>query len=170
MSARKTGPTTLRGSKRARQITVALLETLSGALGPSEAAAQLQISLSRYYQLETRALKGMLAAVEPRSKGPRKTPQREIDALKAENAALRKELRRHQALLRAAQRSVGLQKSGSSAKTPGTRVRKRRGSRGQTVLQTLRGDPDAPGGEADDGGTKRPGRPDRQAAGERRSA
>jgi len=170
VSARKTGPTTLRGSKRARQITVALLETLSGELGPSEAAERLQISLSRYYQLETRALKGMLTAVEPKARGPQKTPQREIDALKAENAEIRKELRRHQALLRAAQRSVGLKKTGRKTDSSNKRVRKRRGSRGQTVLQTLCGEPDAHEGGADDGGTKRHERADRQAAGERRSA
>lgn len=166
MPDRKTGPTTLRGSKRARQITVALLETLSGELGPSEAAEKLQISLSRYYQLETRALLGMLTAVEPRSRGPQKTPQREIEVLRAENTEMKRELRRHQALLRAAQRSVGLKKAKPTAESSKKRVRKRRGSRGQTVLQTLRGDPDAQEGGADDGGTKRHERADRQAAGQ----
>ena len=154
MAARKSGATTLRGSRRARQITVAVLETLSGELGPSEAAQQLQISLSRYYQLETCALKGMLGAVEPKTKGPQKTPEREIEALKAEKRQLEKELRRHRALLRAAQRSVGLPKTGRRTDSPKQRVRKRRGSRGQTVLQTLRRDADAPEG-AGDGGTKR---------------
>jgi len=135
MARKKTGATTLKGSKRARQIAVAVLETLSGEQGTTEAAQKLGISLSRYYQLETRALSGLLAAVEPRSKGPQKTPQREIRALKAEKAELERELRRHQALLRAAHRSVGLpQNKRSSGKKKGAR----RGSRGQTVLATLR--------------------------------
>jgi hypothetical protein len=78
MGRKKTGPTTLGGSKRARQITVAVLEALSGEVGTTEAAEKLGVSLSRYYQLEARALAGMLEALEPKTKGPQKTPEREI--------------------------------------------------------------------------------------------
>jgi hypothetical protein len=149
MARTKSGSATLRGSKRARQIAVAVLETLSGELGTTEAAAKLGISLSRYYQLETRALKGLLEAVEPKAKGPQKTPEREIRALQAEKRVLEKELRRHQALLRAAHRSVGLPKAGPKTTSSKKRVRVKRGSRGQTVLQTLRRDTDAEEGGAD---------------------
>jgi hypothetical protein len=149
MPARKTGATTPRGSKRARQITVAVLEALSGELGTTEAAARLGVSLSRYYQLEARALAGMLEAVEPRAKGPQKTPERELKALRAEKKLLEKELRRHQALLRAAHRSVGLPSGGPKKASSKGRSRAKRGSRGRTVLQTLRADTDAPEGEAD---------------------
>ena len=143
MAAKKTGASTLGGSKRARQVAVAILEALSGELATTEAAAQLGVSLSRYYQLETRALAGLLAAVEPRARGPQKTPERENKALQAENKQLQKELRRHQALLRAAHRSVGLPSRGTKGATKSRRVRGKRGSRGQTVLQTLRKDPEA---------------------------
>jgi hypothetical protein len=149
MARTKSGSATLRGSKRARQIAVAVLETLSGELGTTEAAAKLGISLSRYYQLETRALKGLLEAVEPKAKGPQKTPEREIRALKAEKRVLEKELRRHQALLRAAHRSVGLAGTGPKTASSKKRVRVKRGSRGQTVLQTLRRDTDGEEGGAD---------------------
>ena len=149
MARTKSGSATLRGSKRARQIAVAVLETLSGELGTTEAAEKLGISLSRYYQLETRALKGLLEAVEPRAKGPQKTPEREIRTLKAEKRDLLKELRRHQALLRAAHRSVGLPKTGPKTASSKKRVRVKRGSRGQTVLQTLRRDTDGEEGGAD---------------------
>ncbi|MHC4410810.1 MAG: hypothetical protein ACYS0F_17615 [Planctomycetota bacterium] len=142
MAAKKTGASTLRGSKRARQVAVAILETLAGELGTTEAATQLGVSLSRYYQLETRALAGLLAAVEPRSRGPQKTPERENQALQAENKQLQKELRRHQALLRAAHRSVGLPSKGTKGATKSKRVRGKRGSRGTTVLQTLRTEPE----------------------------
>ncbi|MHC4669904.1 MAG: hypothetical protein ACYTFD_16055 [Planctomycetota bacterium] len=156
MAGKKTGPSTLRGSKRARQITVAVLETLSGELSTTEAAAKLGVSLSRYYQLEARALTGILQAVEPRTKGPQKTPEREIQALQAEKKHLERELRRHQALLRAAHRSVGLAQGGSKPTSSKGRARKKRGSRGRTVLETLRRAPDAdPGGV--DGTTKRDG-------------
>ena len=139
MSVKKTGASTLQGSKRARQIAVAVLETLSGELGTTEAAEQLGVSLSRYYQLETRALAGLLAAVEPRTRGPQKTPESQSKALLVENQRLQKELRRHQALLRAAHRSVGLP-SRSKKKTKSQRKHQ---SRGQTVLQTLRKEPEA---------------------------
>ena len=147
MTRKKSGAATLQGSKRAKQIAVAVLETLSGEQGTTEAAETLGISLSRYYQLETRALAGLLAAVEPRCKGPQKTPEREIKRLRTEKAQLEKELRRHQALLRAAHRSVGL--PGAKQASSKKRVRAKRGSRGQTVLQTLRRETDAMEGGVD---------------------
>jgi hypothetical protein len=164
MAARKTGAASLRGSKRAKQIAVAVLETLAGELGTTEAAAKLGISLSRYYQLEARALAGLLEAVEPRSKGPQKTPEREIQALQAEKKVLEKELRRHQALLRAAHRSVGLPPAPQSASSK-QRPRKKRGSRGQTVLQTLRRDTEGAEGGSD-GTEKRHAYPGGHGAGE----
>lgn len=149
MARKKAQAAPLRGSKRAKQIAVAVLETLSGELGTSEAADRLGISLSRYYQLEARALAGLLGAVEPRAKGPQKTPEREIKALRAEKKLLEKELRRHQALLRAAHRSVGLAGPAPKKASSKGRARAKRGSRGQTVLQTLRRDTDGPEGGSD---------------------
>ena len=128
---------------------MAVLEALSGEVGTSEAAEKLGVSLSRYYQLEARALQGMLEAAEPRAKGKQKTPEREIQALQAEKKLLLKELRRHQALLRAAHRSVGLPGAGPKTASSKKRVRAQRGSRGQPVLQTLRRDTDAKEGGAD---------------------
>jgi len=136
MARKKTGPSTLNGSKRARQIAVVVLEALSGEAGTSEAADKLGVSLSRYYQLEARGLAGLLKALEPRGKGPRNTPERTIKALQADNKQLEKELRRHRALLRAAQRSVGL--TGKKTASCKAGVRAKRGSRGKTVLETLR--------------------------------
>jgi hypothetical protein len=153
MARRKGNGAPLNGSKRAKQIAVAVLEALSGELSTTEAASQLGISMSRYYQLEARALKGLLQAVEPRARGPQKTPEREIAVLKADKKQLEKELRRHQALLRAAQRSVGLPGRASQRASSKKPVRKKRGTRGQTVLQTLRRDVD--GGEETHGEEKR---------------
>jgi len=138
MAKKKTGPSTLQGSRRARQVAVAVLEALSGEVGVTEAAESLSISLSRYYQLETKALEGMLRALEPRGKGPQMTPEREIKALRAQKAALEKEVRRHQTLLRAAHRTVGLggRRTGGGSSTK--RGRTKRGCRGRTVRQTLR--------------------------------
>lgn len=140
--ARTTKDTGPRGSRRARQIAMAVLEAFSGELSTTEAAQRLGVSLSRYYQLEARALQGLLEAVEARAKGPQKTPERELKALQAEQKKLAKELRRYQALLRAAQRSVGLPAAATKRARSKKTVRKKRGSRGQTVLQTLRRDLD----------------------------
>lgn len=154
MAARRNETASLRGSKRARQITVAILEALSGELSTTEAAARLGISMSRYYQIEARALQGLLQAVEPRPKGPQKTPERALKALQAEHRQLQKELRRHQALLRAAHRSVGLA-VGPQKTSSKRRAKAKRRSRGETVLRTLRKDVDDAAKGGRDGEEKR---------------
>ena len=163
MATPKTGLATIKASTRARQVAVAVLGTLSGELGVTEAAESLGVSLSRYYQLETKALEGMLRALEPRRKGPQMTPERELKALRTEKAALEKELRRHQNLLRAAHRTVGLggRRTGRGSSTK--RGRTKRGTRGKTVRQTLR--PAAPE-EKGDGKTQRDGEAGGEGAGE----
>jgi len=144
MAARTKKPQPV-GSKRARQITSVVIETFSGSLGTAEAAEQLGISLSRYYQLEAKALDGMLRALEPRPRGPCVTPEKRIKALEAEKKALEKELRRHQALLRAAHRAVGLPAKKKGGASSGRRGGRQRGSRGKTVLETLRPKPEEGG-------------------------
>jgi len=147
MGKQATGPSTLKGSKQAKASLVVILETLSGACTTGEAAERLSVSLSRYYQLETRALQGMLTALEPRPRGPRKTKDAEIRALKAEKREVERALRRATSLLRAASRSVGVKapkKKGAKAK----KKRARRCARGATVLATIR--------EEAQGGTQEP--------------
>jgi len=167
MAAKRTESLALQGSRKARQIAAAVLEALSGALSTGEAAARLSISLSRYYQLEARALQGLLEAVEPRGKGPRQSAEKQKRELEARAQRLEKELRRHQALLRAAQRGIGLPPRGAKTQSGRGRGKKRRGSRGETVLQTLRRDDDAPGGS--DESTQRAGMSAGRPAGQRRS-
>ena len=145
MGGKASGPSTLRGSKAAKQTTMAILEALSGVLSTTEASERLGVSLSRYYQLETRALQGMMSAVEPRPRGRQKTPATEIRALKAEKQELERELRRHQSLLRQASRSVGLKAKPRGAGGKKRRVRKTK--RGAVVLQTLRGELSGEGGD-----------------------
>ena len=153
----------LRGSRPARKAVAAILEALSGAIGTTQAAELLGVSLSRYYQLEARALQGMLQAMEPRKRGILMTPEREIKALQAEKKRLEQELRRQQTLLRAAHRTLGL--SGRGRKRASSKHGAKRGCRGTTVLQTLRRDVvDAK--EAVDGTAKRDGRVGSGASGE----
>lgn len=169
MSAKKkTGVTTLTASKTARKHVAIVLEALSGAIGTSEASEQMGVSLSRYYQLEGRALKGMLAAMEPKKRGFQKTPEHEIKALRAEKRQLEQELRRHQSLLRAANRSLGLARGGRPKASSKGRSGKR-GHRGRTVLKTLRRGLEEEKGVGD-GTAKRDGNVGGSDAGERAGA
>lgn len=108
--AKKTarGPAPLPGSATARRQAAVILEVLAGVRRPSEAAHVLGISLPRYYQLERRALVGLLGACEPAPRGPRVDLSRQLAALERENRRLRRECDRQQALVRMAERSLGL--------------------------------------------------------------
>lgn len=110
----KVGPKTLTGSPEAKRQAAVLLEVLSGLRGPQEGSEALGVSLNRYYQLETRALQGLIAALEPRPKGRQRTAESELEQLRQDKDRLSRELTRNQALLRAAQRSLGLPKARSS--------------------------------------------------------
>lgn len=111
----KVGPKTLTGSKEAKRQAAVLLEVLSGLRGPQQGSEALGVSLNRYYQLETRALQGLIAALEPRPKGRQRTVESELEQLRQDKERLSRELTRNQALLRAAQRSLGLPKARSES-------------------------------------------------------
>jgi len=96
------------GSREANRLAVAILEVLAGARSPAEAAEALEISLPRYYILETRALEGMVAVCEPKPLGKQASPETRIAALEKELQQAHRECARQQALVRVAQRSVGL--------------------------------------------------------------
>ncbi len=105
---RPTGVTTLTGSKHAKRLTAGILEVLCGLRSASEGAEALGISLPRYYVLETRALQGLIDALEPLPRGRKKKPADIIEDLQADKARLERDLCRMQSLVRVAQRSVGL--------------------------------------------------------------
>lgn len=138
-------PKTLDGSAQARRVAVVLLEVLSGTKGAQEGSERLGISLNRYYQLETRGLQGLISALEPRPRGKVQTPERKLELAEAEARRLRRDLSRHQALLRAAQRSLGLKivgrnkLAGSTDKTTGKKRRRRvTTARATKVIAALR--------------------------------
>ena len=105
---RSRGPAPLVGSEPARRQAAAILEVLAGVRRPSEAAQALSTSLPRYYQLERRALVGLLKACEPAPRGPRVDLSRQLAALERENRRLKRECDRQQALVRMAERGLGL--------------------------------------------------------------
>src|SRR5215471_15955630 len=95
-------------SREAQRLAAAILEVLAGVRTPSQAAEALGVSLPRYFQLETRAMQGLVAGCEPRPRGPGRTADTELAALRRQHERLERELSRQQTLLRLAQRNVGL--------------------------------------------------------------
>lgn len=94
-------------SRDAKRLAAAILEVLAGARTPTEAATALGLSVPRYYQVESRALHGLLCACEPKPKGRQRRPQEEAARLRRDNERLQHEVTRQQSLVRAAQRTVG---------------------------------------------------------------
>jgi hypothetical protein len=126
----------------AKKLGALVLEVLAGTRTVSEASEVLGVSQPRYYQLEARALEGLMKGCEPRTMGRKKTTEWELEKLRKELARARRDGSRTQALLRAAQRVVGV---GPSAPKPVAKdggkpkiVRRRRVSRALRVAQALR--------------------------------
>jgi hypothetical protein len=96
------------GTSEANRLAVVVLEVLAGGRTTLEAAAALGVALPRYYQLEIRALQGMVAALEPRPKVRQPSPEGRIALLEKALNESRRECARQQALVRAAERSLGI--------------------------------------------------------------
>jgi hypothetical protein len=111
-------------SANAKRLAAAILEVLAGVLSPAEAARSLGLSLARYYQLEVRALAGLLAACELRHRGRQSV--HELGALRRECERLRRECARQQALVRAARRTVGLTPPAPPPPAAGSGAKRRR--------------------------------------------
>jgi hypothetical protein len=92
----------------AKRMAAAILEVLAGARTPTEAATALAVSLPRYYQLESRALEGLVKACVPKPKGRVRSVASEVAVLRQQNERLQREVTRQQSLVRVAQRTVGL--------------------------------------------------------------
>ena len=131
------------GSGDANRLAVAILEVLAGVRTPADAALALSVSLARYYQLETRALEGLVAACEPRSKGKQPTLEGKLAALERELLQAQRECARQQALVRVSQRSVGLKPAAAngeraSGKDRAGRRKRRPTARALKAAQALR--------------------------------
>lgn len=132
------------GSAQAKRLAAAILEVLAGGRTPTNAAQTLGTSLPRYYLLEQRALRGLLGACEPRPKGRVVTETSKLAALEKQVAHLQRECGRQQALVRAAQRAVGLAPPPATkpaAPGAGKKGRKRRPTaRALKAAAAMRGD------------------------------
>ena len=134
-------------SREAKRLAAVLLDVLAGSRTPPQAAETLGVSLPRYYQLERRALTGLLSACEPAPRGPRIDLARQLAALERENRRLKRECDRQQALVRMAERSLGLTapaavkppaKGKQDLKNGGTKRRRQRRA-SVRALQVVRG-------------------------------
>lgn len=123
---------------QAKQLAAAILEVLAGARTPTEAATSLNLSVPRYYQLENQALRGLLEACEPKAVHRGRKAKTEVETLRKENRRLQTELTRHQALARAAHRTIGLSPPAPVVNKNGKKPRKRRVARALSVAERLK--------------------------------
>jgi hypothetical protein len=131
-------PPSMGAGTEARRLAAAILEVLAGLQTPSEAAGALGISLPRYYQIEVRALDGLVAACESRRRG--RQPGSELVQLRHECERLKRECARQQALVRVTRRTVGLAEGPPPPppKSEGRRRRRRPTVRALKVVAKLR--------------------------------
>jgi hypothetical protein len=113
-------------SPEARKRAALILEVLAGVRTPAQAATALGVSLPRYYQLESRALRGLLAGCESKPRGPGRSLERELAQARRDHQRLQRELGRQQALVRMAQRSIGVPPAAPLTKPAGAKKRPRR--------------------------------------------
>ena len=132
------GASEAEASAAARRKAHLILEVLAGVRTPTAAAEELAIPLPRYYQWEDRAVAGLVAALEPRRRGPRRDLGKELESLAAELAASRSECARYEALLRSAQRTIGLAREEPEAeRNAAGRKKKRPTVRALTAIRKL---------------------------------
>jgi len=131
------------GTAQAKRITAAILEVLGGLRTPGQAATALAMSLPRYYLMENRAIQGMVSACEPRLLGRTMTPAGELTKLRKDYERLKRDYDRQQAVLRAAQRAVGLPPPAAPDKKNGKRRNRRPVVRALTAGARLQVEPAA---------------------------
>jgi len=95
-------------SLEAKRTATAILEVLAGLRTPRQAAQAVGLSVMRYYQVEARAVQGLVSACEPGRRGPERTLEKELRQMQRQQERLQRELGRQQAVARMAQRSIGL--------------------------------------------------------------
>ena len=150
--SRSAGATTRRlrsESVETRRMAALILEVLAGVRTSTEAAEVLGVSANRYYLLEARALEGLVHACRRRPRGPNPSPEREVARLKREVTRLERDRDRGQALLRLAERAVGVParnaksagKKGSGKRSGGAKKKRQRRptARALRVVKLLQG-------------------------------
>ena len=156
-----TGAKSVRGSDAARRLAALLLEAWSGVRSTQSAADAMGVAVTRFYQLEARALQSLVEAMEPRARGRQRTHASEIAKLKADKQRLSRDVERFQSLYRTSQRALGIAvaKPPEKGNTPAPGGKRKRGprkrARGQAVAAELLGNAAVPEGQREgyDGAT-----------------
>jgi hypothetical protein len=132
----------LNGSAEGKRKASVVLEVLGGLRSPTSASVALGISIQAYYLLEIRALQGLLNAVDATpGKGGRPSTGGGLSRLIAERDRLERELLHAHALLRVAQRAMGLPPADGARTNKTAKAkdkRKRPKVRGRYAAQALR--------------------------------
>jgi hypothetical protein len=92
----------------AQRLAATILEVLAGVRSPPDAAQALSVTLPRYYQLEARALEGLVGALGPRPKGKQPSLENRLKLLEKQLESAHRQCARHAALVRVTQRTFGL--------------------------------------------------------------
>jgi hypothetical protein len=136
----------------AQRLAATILECLAGLRTPTTASEALKISLPRYYQLETRALQGMVHSLAPRAKGKQASLAVRVRELEKELESARRACSRQEALVRITQRTLGLTSLPKTEPRPTIKDGKKRKSKRPSVramraAKTLHSMSEAPGSE-----------------------
>lgn len=126
-------------SEYGRERGAIVLEVLAGSMQVEEAAKRLGIQSPAYYNLENRAIRGLIKACEPSAKGPGENLHKKIRDLEQEITHLEREVRRYQSLTRAAQKAIGLQLSVEKAAKPAPKAVKGNGKKKKPKPRKARG-------------------------------
>jgi hypothetical protein len=122
MTTPTTGAREPGATREAKRLAAVVLDVLAGSRTPPQAAEALGLSLPRYYQIEARALGGLVEACESRPRGRRPDVEAELAAANKELERVKRELARCQSLVRLTQRTVGV--APPSPAKPGKRKRR----------------------------------------------
>lgn len=117
-------PPEVTASSQARRIAAVLLEVLAGLRATGSAAKELGITPMRFYQIEERAIGGLIAACEPRPSGlqPERRDALELASLREQVRKQTQELNQTRSVLRTTRRQLGVATAPEPiAVKPGTR-------------------------------------------------
>jgi hypothetical protein len=139
-----TGAAVVSGSSAAKRTAAAILEVLGGVRTPTQAAQALGLAVPKYYHVENRALQGLVAACEPRHLGRVVTADSQLAKLQRAHERLQRDHARQQALLRAAQRTIGLPPPAPEKRNADKKRTRRPSARALKAAARLRTEPPAP--------------------------
>ena len=125
----------------ARRHAACVLEVLAGLRTPEQAAEALSVSLPTYYNLEARAMRGLIHGCTPTPPGRTMVLLKQVRGLELKCAALEKQVGRYQALLRNAQRGLLSPPVEVKAPTPGGKRKRRPVVRALRTIEVLQRDP-----------------------------